>query len=232
MFCRSVHLVDDDPKERRDLVRSLGALEVEAWPFPGTAPFLAMLPHLPTAPILFAIRMDSPAAGLALLDALAASGLDWPAVAMSAESDMRIAVEAMKKGAIDFLELPVRIDRLEEALEAAAERFELSGRERTARREAEERLAALSPRELEVAGALVGGMGNKAAAFHLGLSVRTVEMHRSKLLRKLGVRTLAEAAVLTAHAGLGGPGAQPPAAAPGSKSGPATRFGDEPRDRV
>lgn len=200
MFCRSVHLVDEDAAARRDLVRSLTALEVEAWPFPGPAPFVAMLSHLPPAPVLFGIRMDAPAAGLALLDALAARGLDWPAVAMSAESDMKTAVEAMKRGAIDFLELPVTPERLEEALAAAADLFERSTRERDARRAAEERLATLSPRELEVAKALVGGMGNKVVAHHLGLSVRTVEMHRSKLLKKLEVRTLAEAAVLLAQA--------------------------------
>jgi len=200
MFSRSVHLVDEDASARRDLVKSLTALEVEAWPFPGPAPFLAMLPHLPPAPVLFGIRMDAPAAGLALLDALAGRGLDWPAVAISSESDMKTAVEAMKRGAIDFLELPVRQERLEEALAAAGDLLDRSARQRDARREAEERLAALSPRELEVATALVGGMGNKVAAHHLGLSVRTIEMHRSKLLRKLEVRTLAEAAVLLAHA--------------------------------
>lgn len=209
MLCRSVHLVEEDPSARRELVRSLADIEVEAWPFPGAAQFLAILPHLPPAPVLFAIRSDSPAGGLALLDALAARGFDWPAVATSGEGDMRTAVEAMKRGAIDFLELPVRPERLREALEAATELFESSSQERESRRDAEERLAALSPRELEVARALVGGMGNKLAAHHLGLSVRTVEMHRSRLLRKLGVRTLAEAAVLIARAAAAAPAAAP-----------------------
>jgi FixJ family two-component response regulator len=205
MFCRSVHLVEEDASSRRDIIRALGALEVEAWPFPGAATFLAMLSHLPPAPVLFGIRTDAPAEGLALLDALAARGLDWPAVAMSAETDTRSAVEAMKRGAIDFLELPVRPERLEEALSAAADLFERSARARAVRLAAAERLAALSPRELEVARALARGMGNKTVAHHLALSVRTIEMHRSKLLRKLEVRTLAEAAVLLAQA-------EPPAA--------------------
>ena len=219
MSCRSVHLVDDDPEARRALARSLAALEVEAWPFPGAAPFLAILPHLPPAPVLFAMRMDAPVAGFALLDALAARGPGWPAVAMSVHSEMRIAVEAMKRGAVDFLELPVPIERLEEALAAASDQWERSARERDSRREAEARLAALTPREREVAAILVGGMGNKAAAFHLGLSVRTVEMHRSKLLRKLGVRTLAEAAVLVAHADPAAPAAAVRGDAAGARSG-------------
>lgn len=207
MVCRSVHLIAEDSESRRGLVRLLASLQIEARPFPGPVAFLAMLPGLRPAPVLFTIPLDEPAVGLALLDALAEHELDWPAVALSSEGEMKIAVEAMKRGAVDFLELPIRPGRLSEAVGAASEQFERSERERSARRAAEARLDALSPRERQVAAALVGGMANKAAAFHLGVSVRTVEMHRSRLLRKLGARTLAEAAVLIAQARMAAPSA-------------------------
>ena len=200
MYCRTVYLIEDDPSSRHDLIRLLSDVRLEAWPFATASQFLAILPQLDPACILLGIDVEAPAGSFAILDALAELGLDWPVVAYSGQGDMRTAVEAMKRGAIDFLAQPVRLDKLEEALEAGIAQLARTTSETVARRAAQERLARLTARELEVANALVRGMGNKTAAHHLGLSVRTVEMHRSKLLRKLGVRTLAEAAVLVAHA--------------------------------
>jgi FixJ family two-component response regulator len=195
-----MYLIDEDPLSRRDLIRLLAEIEIETWPFQSPSQLMSMLPSLEPGPVLLGLDADRPGESFELMDEMQRQGFDWPVIAASSEADTRLAVEAMKRGAVDFLDLPVRAERLDEAVAAASDRLERSSSERSARREAEQRLGALTGREMEVARALVRGMGNKTVAHHLGLSVRTIEMHRSRLLRKLGVRSLAEAAVLVAQA--------------------------------
>jgi two-component system response regulator FixJ len=197
---RTVYLIDDDSSSRRDLITRLGDLDTETWPFGTAAQFTSLLPQIQPAPVLLSMDLEPDGAGLAVLDVMAATGRHWPVVAFGRDADMRTAVEAMKRGAIDFLLLPAAAAQLAEAMEAARALFDEAASERALQEDAQMRLAALTPRELEVVRALIGGMGNKTAAHRLGLSVRTVEMHRSRLLRKLGVRSLAEAAVFVAYA--------------------------------
>lgn len=197
---RTLYLVDDDPSSRRDLIGQLGGLDLETWPFAAAVQFAALLPQLQPAPVLLNMELAPDGAGLAILDEMAAGGCAWPVVAYGGDADMRLAVEAMKRGAIDYLIMPVASGPLGEAAADALAMLDRSVGEQSARDDARERLAMLTSRESEVVRALIGGMGNKTAAHRLGLSVRTVEMHRSRLLRKLGVKSLAEAAVLVAHA--------------------------------
>jgi two-component system response regulator FixJ len=199
---RTVYLIDDDSSSRRDLITRLGDLDLETWPFGAAAQFTSLLPQLQPAPVLLSMDLEPGGAGLFILDEMAASGRHWPVVAFGSDSDMRTAVEAMKRGAIDFLVMPATEPQFADALEAALALLDEAAGERTLREDAQTRLAALTPREFEVVRALIGGMGNKTAAHRLGLSVRTVEMHRSRLLRKLGVRSLAEAAILVAYSDL------------------------------
>jgi FixJ family two-component response regulator len=140
--------------------------------------------------------------GLDMLAALAKRECGWPVIAMSSAADVPTAVEAMKLGAIDFLEKPVTAQRLAAALMPAWEALETSVRKREARRAAQERLARLTVRELDIALALFSGQSNKAVAHELGISVRTVEMHRAHIMAKLGVRSIAEAAIMATHADL------------------------------
>ncbi|HEX8194420.1 MAG TPA: LuxR C-terminal-related transcriptional regulator [Allosphingosinicella sp.] len=200
---RTVYLIDDQSSSRRDLIARLGDLDLETWPFAAAAQFTSLLPQLQPAPLLLSMDLEPGGAGLAILDEMAASGRQWPVVAFGTDADMRTAVEAMKRGAVDFLAMPVPAPQFAAAVEAALALLDEAAGERALREDAQARLAALTPRELEVVRALVGGMGNKTAAHRLGLSVRTVEMHRSRLLRKLGVRSLAEAAILVAYSDLG-----------------------------
>ncbi len=199
---RTVYLIDDLPASRRDLIARLGDLDLETWPFAAPAQFTSLLPQLQPAPVLLSMDLEPAGAGLAILDEMAAGGRQWPVVAFGSDADMRTAVEAMKRGAVDFLVAPPPGPQLAEAMEAALALLDEAAGERALREDARTRLAALTPRELEVVRALIGGMGNKTAAHRLGLSVRTVEMHRSRLLRKLEVRSLAEAAILVAYADL------------------------------
>jgi two-component system response regulator FixJ len=223
MSSRTVYLVDDDAKSRAGLLRQLGELQLEAWPFAGAAAFAEMLPSLDPSCILFGATMDEKRAPAALdgVALLARGAPRWPLIVLAAGGETRTAVEAMKRGATDYLQQPLASDRLGAAIEAAGLLVDGLREAREARRHLETRLASLTPRECDVARALLAGMGNKAAAFHLGLSVRTVEMHRSRMLHKLGARTIAEGAALLAQAGL----------APGPAR-PAGESGDTDRDRA
>jgi two-component system response regulator FixJ len=120
----------------------------------------------------------------------------------------------MKLGARDYLQKPLAQDRLSAALAAAWPALERSMRDAEVRSTAQSRIARLTPREADIALALLGGQGNKGVAHDLGISVRTVEMHRANVMTKLGVKSLAEAAVLATQAGLLAPPPPPIGAAP------------------
>jgi two-component system response regulator FixJ len=196
---RTVYVVESDVEIRRSLVISLASVGAEAWPFGGGDEFLEILGHLMPGCVL--LDMDS-ADGLEVLDALVKRETGWPILAMSGRPDVSLAVEVMKLGALDFLEKPVDAAKLAAALLPAWIALEASLEQGKARRIAQDRLARLTARELDISLALFGGRSNKAVAHELGISVRTVEMHRAHIMAKLGVKSIAEAAVMATHAGL------------------------------
>ena len=197
MSFRTVYLVDDDPQFRRSLARQLTDIGFETWPFSGPAHFLDTLQGLEPSSTLLSADMSRPDA-IALLEALEPLQPAWPVLVLARGGGVDAAVRAMKLGAVDYLVQPVDPDQLRQALVAAGLALEKSIEIVAARRRAEERLSMLTPRELDVARALLRGLGNKAVAHQLGLSVRTVEMHRARMMRKLGARTIAEGATLLA----------------------------------
>ena len=198
---RTVYLIDDDAAVRRSLANQIAGLGYEAWPFAGGAEFVAMLGHL--RPSLIILDMEMPhVGGLEVLAEMVRADVDWPVIATSSRGELAVAVDAMKLGAIDFLQKPLQRDRLEAALAFAADALGRTIRASLVRRQAQERIARLTPREVDIGLALMRGMANKSAAHALGISVRTVEMHRAHILEKLGVKSLAEAAVLMTEAGL------------------------------
>ena len=196
---RTVYVVDHDVEARRSLVINLASIGAEAWPFGGGAEFLEIFGHLMPGCVL--LDMDGPD-GLEMLAALVRRETGWPILAMSGRSDVSLAVEAMKLGALDFLEKPVDAAKLAAALLPAWIALEASLEQSEARRIAQNRFARLTARELDISLALFGGRSNKAVAHELGISVRTVEMHRAHIMAKLGVKSIAEAAVMATHAGL------------------------------
>ncbi|MFL6862900.1 MAG: response regulator transcription factor [Allosphingosinicella sp.] len=198
---RTVYIVDADLPSRRLLTQHLARIGVEAWPFAAGAGFLEMLDHLMPACILLDIDNAAPS-GIEFLGELGRLKPDWPVLAMSACPEVGIVVEAMKLGALDFLKKPLEPAALASALIPGFTRLNDALQASDTRRQAVERLARLSPRQLDIARALFGGQSNKGAAYALGISVRTVEMHRAHILTKLGVKTLAEAAVLATQAGV------------------------------
>jgi two-component system response regulator FixJ len=196
---RTVYVVDNDLETRRSLTINLASIGAEAWPFGGGGEFLEILGHLMPGCVLLDMDCDD---GLDILAALVQRETGWPILAMSAAPRVDVAVAAMKLGALDFLEKPVEAAKLAAALIPAWNALEASLERGEARRVAQDRLARLTARELDISLALFGGRSNKTVAHELGISVRTVEMHRAHIMAKLGVKSIAEAAVMATHAGL------------------------------
>ncbi|HEY0113029.1 MAG TPA: response regulator [Allosphingosinicella sp.] len=210
---RTVYVIDDDLESRRSFTIQLAAIGAEAWPFATAEEFVEIAGHLMPACILLDMDIEAPT-GLEVLGLLKDRGIAWPIIAMSGASQVSVAVEAMKLGALDFLEKPVHAPKLAAALIPAWSALESSLAQGEARRQAQELMGRLTPREFDIALALFAGHSNKVVAHDLGISVRTVEMHRAHIMAKLGVRSIAEAAVMATHAGLATRGGTAPAVRP------------------
>lgn len=198
---RTVYLIDPDIESRRSTTRHLAAIGAEAWPFQCGGEFLEILDHLMPACILLDMAIEQPS-GLEMVRMIATRPSAWPVIALSAWPEVAVAVEAMKLGAQDYLEKPAGAAALSAALIPAWSALERSIEAAETKRAAQERVSRLTPREADIARALLSGRPNKGVAHDLGISVRTVEMHRAHIMSKLGVRSLAEAALIAAQAGL------------------------------
>lgn len=187
-----VWVVDDDADVRDALALLLGAHGHRVAACPSGEDLLARLTPASRGCILLDVRMPG-LSGLEVQQELERRGLRQPVVFLSGHGDIPMVVRVVRAGAVDFLEKPAG----EAALLAAVDRALASDRERrrteakVARRRA--LIASLSPREAEVAALLAEGLRSPEIAERLGLSQRTVEMHRARLLRRLGARTAAEA---------------------------------------
>jgi two-component system, LuxR family, response regulator FixJ len=188
---RTVHIVDDDADVRRSLERLLDAAGFDPVSYATPEVFLDVAPGLSAGCLLLDVRMPG-MGGLELQARLNERESRVPIIVMTAQGDVPTAVRAMKAGAVDFIEKPYDDDVLIAAIEAAL--ATAGKRDRSIEAvEAARRIAALSRREREVLDALMAGRPNKVIAFDLGISVRTVEVHRARMMERLGARQLAEA---------------------------------------
>jgi two-component system response regulator FixJ len=198
---RTIHVVDDDPAIRRSLAQLLDAAGFKVVSYETPFAFLDAAFDLTPGCVLLDIKMPG-MDGLEVQALLQRANVAVPVVVVTGQGDVQSAVRAMKAGAVDFLEKPYSDDSLIDAIESA-----LAGVDRAkVHREAEDavaRIAELSRREREVLDALVAGRPNKVIAFDLGISVRTVEVHRARMMERLGVRQLAEAVRLAVMARIG-----------------------------
>jgi two-component system response regulator FixJ len=188
---RRIHIVDDDAAVRRALTWLLDAAGFAVAAYESAVEFLAAAPQLAGGCILLDLRMPG-IDGLEAQVQLKRLGIELPLILMTGEGDVPTAVQAMKAGAVDFIEKPFDGDRLIAAIEAALARPNHSRHNREAA-EAAVRIASLSRREREVLDGLVAGRPNKVIAHELGISVRTVEVHRARMLDRLGAHRLADA---------------------------------------
>jgi two-component system response regulator FixJ len=188
---RTVHVVDDDAAVRRSLQRLLDAAGLKVICYETPFVFLDAAPRIAPGCVLLDIKMPG-MDGLEVQALLRKRNVSFPIIMVTGQGDLQGAVRAMKAGAVDFIEKPYNDDVLLNAIEAALSRVDRTDQgHETA--EAAERIAALSPREREVLDALVMGRPNKIIAYDLGISIRTVEVHRARMMDRLGVRQLAEA---------------------------------------
>ena len=206
---RIAYVVDDELLVRRSLVLLLGSAGFPVQAFGSAEEFLrAAGLGLPFGCVLLDIRMPG-MDGMALLREMAVRGLRLPVVVVTGHGDVPLAVSAMKAGACDFIEKPYTGEAILLATEAALGRGDEEQARAREAAEAAARLATLTPRETDVLLGLVAGRQNKVIALDLGLSPRTVEMHRANAMTKLGARSLSEAVRLALSAGLQAPSSRP-----------------------
>ena len=192
MSKRVCHIVDDDPEVADSTAFLLRTEGFETTTHASGEGFLRSLPDLDYGCILLDIRMPG-IDGLEVQQELQKSGIDMPVIIMTGHGDIPLSVRAMKAGAIDFIEKPFEKSTLLAAVEEAFHALTRSetGRERA--KSASVKLQALTPRERDVLEGLSKGLPNKTIAYDLGISPRTVEIHRANLMAKLEVRSLSEA---------------------------------------
>jgi len=200
---RIVHVVDDDAAIRRALVRLLRSEGLEAVAYETAQAVLDAGPSLSSGCILLDLQMPG-MDGLELLARLGELGVELPVIVVTGHGDVPTAVRAMKAGAVDFIEKPIDEIQLFAAIDAALAEKKFAVRERAVAG-ATERLALLSPRERQVLEAIAIGRPSKLIAYDLGISVRTVEVHRAHMLDRLGVRNMAEAIRIAVMATLAEP---------------------------
>jgi two-component system response regulator FixJ len=188
---RTVYVLDDDEAVLRSLERLLGSANFEPVTFESSDLFLTAAKRFKTGCVLLDVRLPG-MSGLDVQAQLSRMRGDLPVIMMTAQGDIQTAVRALKAGASDFLEKPYSEHALLGAIEAALEKENRTGRDRDIV-DAVQRIATLSPRGRDVLDGLLAGRPNKVIAFQLGISVRTVEVHRARMMERLGVRQLAEA---------------------------------------
>jgi two-component system response regulator FixJ len=187
-----VHLVDDDGAIRRSASFMLKTSGYQVRSYESGVELLKSPGELSQGCILLDIRMPG-MDGLEVQQALRDKGVILPVIIMTGHGDVTLAVRAMKAGAIDFIEKPFEKATLLGAIEQGVKRLRDVEKGHDLAKEATVRLGALTPRERDVLGGLAQGLPNKTIAYDLGISPRTVEIHRANLMAKLDVRSLSEA---------------------------------------
>jgi two-component system response regulator FixJ len=199
---RVVHVVDDDPAFLRSMEALLDSAGFATCTYDSALAVLDAASQLSGGCVLLDVQMPG-MDGLDLQANLNELGIRLPVIVMTGQGDVAIAVRAMKAGAVDFIEKPFDDDLLLMAIETAlAAAAGQASRERTIG-DAAALIATLSARERQVLGGIVAGRSTKMIAHDLGISPRTVEVHRAHMLERLGIRSIAEAIRLAVMAGLG-----------------------------
>ena len=202
MTNRTVFLVDDDEAIRHSASFMLRHSGFTVKTYPDGLTFLESVPEDYDGCILLDVRMPG-MDGLAVQNALNQRGINMPVIILTGHGDVPVAVEAMKGGAIEFLEKPYEKQALVGAIENAFALLDNQAVDDKRAREAKARLTDLTPREREVLECLVDGLTNKGIAQTLSISPRTVEIHRAHMMEKLQADSLSNALRLAFLAGIG-----------------------------
>lgn len=196
-----IHVVDDDAAMRDSLAFLLDVNGFQPKTYESANAFLSAAATGAAGCVISDIRMPG-LSGIELVRALKSRGEACPVILITGHGDVALAVEAMKAGAVDFIEKPFDDAALLSAIRAALDTRAAKVGDSAAKKEAEVRLADLSPRERDVLLGLVAGKINKVIAHDLNISPRTVEVYRANLMAKTGARSMSELMRLALAAGL------------------------------
>jgi two-component system response regulator FixJ len=186
-----VHVVDDDEAMRQSLSFLLRTANIEARTYESAADFLRALPQLAPGCVVTDVRMPG-MNGLELLRHLRGLAVALPVIVITGHGDVALAVEAMKSGAIDFIEKPIDDEVLLSAVRGALNAQATDSERQAVRTAIGARLSSLSNREREVLEGLVAGHPNKSIAYDLGISPRTVEIYRANVMTKMEAGSLSD----------------------------------------
>ena len=195
-----VYVIDDDEAMRDSLDFMLGAADFHVTLFESAHHFLDALSNIEFGCVVSDVRMPG-IDGIELLKRLKAGPTLFPVVIMTGHGDVPLAVEAMKLGAVDFLEKPFEDDRLIGMIDAALKKAEPGLATEAITLEIASRIATLSPRERQVMEGLIAGLSNKLIAKEYGISPRTIEVYRANVMTKMQAGSLSELVRLAMRAG-------------------------------
>jgi len=196
-----VYVIDDDAAMRDSLNFLLESADFSVMLFETAQNFLDALPGLAFGCVVSDVRMPG-IDGIELLKRMKAGHSAFPILIMTGHGDVPLAVEAMKLGAVDFLEKPFEDDRLIGMIDAAIRQAEPSARNEAVTHDIAARVATLSPRERQVMDGLIAGLSNKLIARDYDISPRTIEVYRANVMTKMQARSLSELVRLALRAGI------------------------------
>ena len=187
----TVFVVDDDTSVRSALKRLIKSLGLNVETFNSAHAFLKHGPHDRPACLVLDIRMPG-TSGIELQEQLAEAGVQIPIIFITGHGNIPMSVQAMKAGAVDFIEKPFEDQKLIDAIHTAIAQNKQFRTEQAEIKDLQRRIDSLTPREHEVFLLVVSGMLNKQIAFDLGLSEKTVKVHRARVMHKMKATSLAD----------------------------------------
>lgn len=197
----TIYVIDDDDAVRQSLEFLLKTAGMPVRGFESAKSFLEVLPQLRSGCIVTDVRMPG-MTGIDLLKHVKERDIDIPVIVITGHGDISLAVEAMKIGAVDFLEKPFDDDQLLAAVRSALDKEANAAGHKAELAGIHDKLAALSNRERQVLEGLVAGNANKTIAFDLGISPRTVEIYRANLMTKMSANSLSDLVRMAMTAGI------------------------------
>jgi FixJ family two-component response regulator len=203
MMCppRLVYVIDDDLSMRKAIGRLLESEQYAFEMFTGAQEFLARVPH--TGPSCVILDLNMPGLnGLELQETLAQMGRGERIIFITGGATVPTSVQAMKAGAVDYLPKPFQDEDLLHAVERALNQSSEQWLQRLQRKEVRDRLATLTPREVDVLKGVIAGMLNKQIAAQFGTTEGTIKVHRGRVMEKMGAISVPELVVLAQRAGI------------------------------
>jgi FixJ family two-component response regulator len=196
-----VDVVDDEPSVRTSLERLLRSASYRVETYASAADYLRKKKTGGTACLILDLNMPG-LNGVELQEELSRRGVETSIIFITGHGDVRSSVRAMKNGAVDFLSKPYDQMELLNAVQAAVERSKRHDQKREEKDSIQNKVSSLTPREKEVLGWIISGMLNKQIAFKMGITEKTIKVHRAKVMEKMNVASVAELVRLTEKANL------------------------------